>query len=293
MSDRCELLTIIVTFNGIKWIERCLYSVTHASVNSDIYIIDNGSSDGTIDFIKENYPEIQLCLSHKNVGFGAANNRGIDYAIKNNYKFVYLLNQDAWIDSNTFEKLIGVAQANPNYGVLSPLQVNGSGKLVDQNFYRCCSRKLLSDALLDEKIKSVYKTDFVMAAHWLITRECLKIVGNFSSTFPHYGEDNNYVDRIRYHNLEVGIVPNCIGVHDREERSVTESKNEYLFYVEELVKLSNPNVQYSFFKTLVRFGMEALKRKRIGYLKYAYKIIIDARKITVNRIKSQSIGAFY
>ena len=79
-----NIVTVIVTFNSIKWIEKVIVSLKKVALITDIVIIDNGSKDGTINFIENNHPSIILIKHKENIGFGKANNNiGIDIALKN------------------------------------------------------------------------------------------------------------------------------------------------------------------------------------------------------------------
>ena len=78
-----NIVTVIVTFNSKKWIEKVIVSLKKSSLTTDIVIIDNGSKDGTINFIENNHPSIILIKHKENIGFGKANNIGIDIALKN------------------------------------------------------------------------------------------------------------------------------------------------------------------------------------------------------------------
>ena len=223
-----KLLTIIVTFNGMKWIDRCIQSVQSSTIHSDIFVIDNASSDNTPEHITATYPAAHLFRSKKNLGFGAANNIGLQYAIDNNYDYVYLLNQDAWVKEDTFEKIILTHLKYPEYGILSPIQLQANEKHLDFNFGVIISKwdaetKVCEDLLMGQK-KEVVPVPRIMAAHWLISRDCLINVGGFSPAFFHYGEDNNYADRSWYKGYKVGIVMNAKGIHDRETRKDSEEK---------------------------------------------------------------------
>ena len=96
-----KILTIIVTYNGMRWAQRCLQSLRDSEVHTDIYVIDNGSTDGTQAFIREHFPEAVMVQNARNEGFGRANNRGLRYALEHGYDYVYLLNEDAWIMPST------------------------------------------------------------------------------------------------------------------------------------------------------------------------------------------------
>ena len=225
------ILTVIVTYNGMKWIERCLRSVSESSVKADILIVDNGSCDGTQEFIRSQCPEAVFIQSPENLGFGKANNIGLQYAVDKGYDYVYLLNQDAWVEERTFETLISINKSRPEFGILSPIQIQGNGHRMDTNFHNNVAIRTLHRSLMEDlyfnNVADVYEVADVMAAHWLISRDCLLSTGGFSPAFRHYGEDDNYVDRAQYHGYKAGIVPSTKAVHDRETRKDTPAALSY------------------------------------------------------------------
>lgn len=215
--------TIIVTYNGLKWIDGCLKSVKDSIYPSRIHVIDNGSTDGTIDFIREHYPEVQLTLSSHNLGFGQANNLGMKQALDEGVDYVFLLNQDAFVEPRTIGTLIDVHAADPSLGIISPLHLNGKGNGMDANFLEYFLRSAVGEwaeaILLEKGRRSLVRTDFVNAAAWLITADCLKRTGGFDPIFFHYGEDDNYAQRVRYWDLGIGVFTGARIRHDRESRS--------------------------------------------------------------------------
>lgn len=287
-----SLLVIVVIFNGIKWLDKCLSSVTASSVKADIFVVDNGSADGSLDFVKTHYPDAIVVESKENLGFGAANNIGLKHALNNNYDYVYLLNQDAWVQPHTFEKLIYVSKAHPEYGILSPLQTNADMTRLERGFAQNCPINLISDSVLGMQLTDVYETKFVMAAHWLIPCTCLKLVGGFSPTFYHYGEDVNCADRVTYHGKKIGIVPGCIGVHDRENRDISKAKEQYLFYCYGLIVMSNPNAKKRFVKLCKDYTRAIVEEKSFAYIKYFFKTIRARKKISQNNKQSTQPQAF-
>ncbi len=143
---------IVVTFNSMKWIDECLDS---CEVGQTI-VIDNASNDSTLNHIRENYPEVILIENKTNIGFGQANNIGIQKALSNGAEYVFLLNQDAYLENDCVEKLIEVHQSNPEYGIMSPTHYNGSGTDLDRNFseyLKCVSSGNLFFDLLDGSVK--------------------------------------------------------------------------------------------------------------------------------------------
>jgi len=218
-----NILAVVITYNGIKWIDNCIKSLIKKSYLSQIIVIDNNSADGTALYIEKNFPDLHLIPLKNNIGFGPANNIGLTHAMSHHADYVFLLNQDAWIESDTIRSLINAHQHDDRYGVISPLHFNGAGTHLDHLFYSYLvekmvdSRTFFSNLLLNKKLEYPYATNFVNAAAWLITSEAIKRVGGFDPLFLHWGEDNNYLDRLKFHNLKAGICPATKIYHDRED----------------------------------------------------------------------------
>lgn len=274
----------------MQWLERCLSSVKNSSVKTDLFIVDNGSTDGSRQFIAAKYPEAKLILSDENLGFGRANNIGLQYAKDNDYDFVYLLNQDAWIEPQTLRILTETSKAHPMFGILSPMHIDANGK---EMFDYCRDKSNCYQSADSEFTKPVFEHEMIPAAHWLIPRHTLLKVGGFSPTFPHYGEDNNYVDRLYFHALKTGVVPSTIGVHDSiyNAPATTEEKREYFKYIYDLVVLSHPTCKRGNFQFL-RYLVCGLRGKSHLTKQYVLRLIRERCQILRNRHLSRMEGAF-
>ncbi|MBS2098550.1 glycosyltransferase family 2 protein [Carboxylicivirga linearis] len=230
-----SLFTIIVSYNFEKWIDKCLGSFASSTMLSQIIVVDNNSTDNTVSIIKENYPEVILIENKKNLGFGQANNLGIKYAIDHNAEFVFLLNQDAWIQANTFEKMVSAYQSlnDQSIGLLSPVHLDSKDN-IEKGFLNYISKnhKLLNDLFLNKK-KNHYTIDFVNAAAIMLSVECLKTVGGFEPEFFHYGEDVNFFQRIKFHNFKAVLIPDAFITHARDlENKERKTSLQRTFYFE-------------------------------------------------------------
>lgn len=276
----------------MQWAERCFSSLKNSTVRPDVFVVDNGSTDGTQAFIKEHYPEVIFHQSEENLGFGKANNWGLQYALDQNYDYVYLLNQDAWVMDDTFERLIDISKKYPEYGILSPFQMNADMKHIDRNFVANVlawqsNFEILCD-IYNRKIKDVYPVTNVMAAHWFMTRECILNVGGFSPSFPHYGEDDNYIDRANYKGFLIGVTPALRVVHDRGWREDTAKKKIHIIYTSSIRVLSNPLMdrRMAMVKVFCMSLKGAWTYRSFRPLLNAIKIFLHSGTILKNRRKS-------
>ena len=256
-----EVTVIIVSYNFEQWITRCLDSLRASTVPLSIVVVDNASGDRTVEIISQDYPEVHLIETGANLGFGKANNIGIEYAIKQGTEYCFLLNQDAWIDEHTVEVLVSLSQKYPSHGVLSPVHLNGRGDELDFGF--ATYSELKTKEQLDAIKEDLVTTRFVNAAFWMIPTAVLNIVGGFSPLFYHYGEDVDFINRLKYHGYLLGYSPNVFGCHDRENRIVTRAgflRAERIYHLSEY-----SNINYSFIRAF-GFGILALIKKALTSL---------------------------
>lgn len=243
-----NVFVVIVTFNGDKWIEGTIQSLLKSNYTCKIVVVDNGSSDNTIDIIG-GFKDIKLIGKRSNLGFGQANNIGIEYSQKNNADYIFLLNQDAIIEEDTIFNLVKVLEENDDFGVLSPLHFNSMGDKYDFNF-----KKYLE---LSTGNKNLLETKFVNAAAWMIRSDVFLKYGAFSKEFFHYGEDRNFCDRLNYFKVKIGISKKSKIFHDREE---VINYNKNIILCRSMLKCSvlniNKNIFSSYFFSLTQvFGL--------------------------------------
>lgn len=281
-----EILVIIVTFNGMQWIERCISSVKASTVPADILVIDNASTDGTPQWLQRH--GVEVIQNSANIGFGAANNIGLKRVLDQGYAYAYLLNQDAYLLPDTMERMLEHFDETV-YGVLSPIQYDGSGKKMDRNFSKKCKRAIKKSG--DDPVANIR---FVMAAHWMISRGCLLNTGGFSPAFKMYGEDDNYCDRARWHGFGVGVVKDAGGIHDRGQRKDAKDKRMFLKCNASAVHISDPLPG-----VLLRMIWEPLRLVGIGCVnfsgapfRYIGELIGRYKELLRYRRKSRARGAF-
>lgn len=300
-----KVFVVIVTYNGAKWVDPCFSSLRKSTIPLQTIVVDNGSTDDTLALIETHYPEVRIVKTGKNLGFGKANNVGMEIAYQQGADYVFLLNQDAWIEPNAIEALVAAHRKYPAYSVISPMHMNGAGDALDHGFANYIApikcKGLYSD-LFFGKLKDIYDAPFVNAAAWLMTRECLEKIGGFSPSFFHYGEDDNYTHRLQYHQLKLGVLPSARISHDREQRPASKYFEEGEVFRRELIqRSSNPNQDVSFAREWIAVAahlmFSVLRLDSAGMKMQIRKLkllaAIDKKSIIANRERSKQATAAF
>ena len=209
----------IVTYNNMKSIKATIDTVLQFTDPEQfrLYVIDNGSSDGTPEFIRENYPEVCLIETNTNSGFGAGHNLVLPM-LQSEYHIV--INPDIIIRDNAVEKIIDFMDDNKDIGVVSPKICFPDGReqiLGKRNphlKYLIASRmrdeknpsKLLREyAMLDCDLTKVTDIDVATGCFVVFRTELFKSLGGFDQKFFMYFEDfdiarrANKVTRVVYY----------------------------------------------------------------------------------------------
>ena len=215
-----SIFCIIVTYNGTQWIRTTLDSLRKSSVQVFPVLIDNASTDGTVEIVEHNYPEVHLIKSDLNLGFGKANNLGLQYALANGAEYVFLMNQDVYVQEDSLGALLEACRRYPDFSVISPIHLNGNAQLLDHNFSVHITppevpEEIVSGLLLYPDSEKVFPVKYVNAAAWFMPISTVMQIGGFDPLFSHYGEDEHYLRRIAYHGGKVGVLLSSRVMHDR------------------------------------------------------------------------------
>ena len=119
MAD--DAAVVVVTYDALPWIEDCLASVQ----GEQVVVVDNGSRDGTVAFVRERFPGVRVVES-ENRGLGAGWNVGIG---ETESRYVLLLNADAWLRGDALARLVAFADERPRAAVIGPRLLNPDGTL--------------------------------------------------------------------------------------------------------------------------------------------------------------------
>ena len=199
----------IVTYNNISTIAKTLETLFGETKDIDfkLYVLDNGSSDGTPEYIEKNYPDVTVIRSGKNVGFGAGHNIIINQVES---KYHAVINPDIVLTQNAVKKMADYMDGNPEIGLLSPRICFPDGR--DQILgkrnphlkYLVASRlrgdepsKLLKEyAMLDRDLSKPTEIENATGCFMFIRTDVLKSIGGFDDGFFMYFEDADLARRI-------------------------------------------------------------------------------------------------
>ena len=191
----------IVSYNNIRTIGSAVSSLLKNTVcNFTLYIVDNGSTDGTVEFLRENFPQIKLIISERNIGFGAGHNSIID-RIDSDYHVI--INPDVILRDDVISKMVEYLEENPDIGMLSPKiefpdgRPQILGKRIPKPYYLAASRlrgkepgKLLREyAMLNEDMSMPRQIENATGCFMVIRTELFKQLGGFDSRYFMYFED--------------------------------------------------------------------------------------------------------
>ncbi len=201
----------IVTYNNMRSIKNTVESVLENTKNVDfkLYVVDNNSTDGTADFIIENYPQVEVIKTGENLGFGGGHNKILDVLES---KYHILINPDISIRDDVAEKMAAYMDKNEDIGLLSPKicfpdgRPQILGKREPKMKYLIASRlrdeskpsKLLSEyAMLDKNDDECYDTEIASGCFLMVRTDLFKKIGGFDERYFLYFEDFDLAKTIR------------------------------------------------------------------------------------------------
>ncbi len=198
----------------------------------DLFIVDNGSNDGTVEFIEEfkkNHTNITIIKNKENLGYSKGNNLGIIEALKKDYDYIALLNNDILLTPNWLNDTISAFKLDDTLGMLSPRN-NEKCKLTQNNYLKGYKKYL---SKFKEPLKYVFTPFFSCV---IIKKEVLDKIGLFDENFsPAFFEDNDLCFRAMYEAYSLAYSNNTFIFHNHSttsssiDSSIPERNKQYFF----------------------------------------------------------------
>jgi GT2 family glycosyltransferase/glycosyltransferase involved in cell wall biosynthesis len=238
-----EVSVVIVSFNTRELLKQCLNDLrTQDGVEVQVIVVDNASSDGSREMVRENFPEVDRIELPKNVGFARANNLAFRRC---RGRYVLLLNSDAFLHPGALVQLVAAAQRHAGAGAVGPRLLNIDGSLQRSAWPFPSPGRLLVEAIgLHRFLRKtpVYEdlgtwshdserdVDFLIGACLLLRADALLEVGGFDETFWLYGEEADLQQRLTTRGWSVVFTPRAQATHVGGASAMESSQRLRHFY---------------------------------------------------------------
>jgi len=217
-----DVAAVVVTYDALPWIEQCLASIHGVPT----VVVDNGSGDGTVDVVRERFPEARV-VEEQNRGLAAGWNVGIR---ETDSRYVLLLNADAWLVGDALRRLVAFADTRPRAAVVGPRLLNADGTLQRSvrgfpTLWRLATEYLFLRKLAPRSsvLNSFYaggfahdavrEAEFVKGACMLARREAIAEVGLLDEDYFLFNEETDWCYRFHRAGWEVVFFPGAECVH--------------------------------------------------------------------------------
>jgi GT2 family glycosyltransferase len=217
-----DLAAVVVTYNGLPYVERTLESVA----GLETVVVDHGSTDGTVDLVRERFPEVRL-FEQENLGLAAGWNRGIR---ETSAPYVLVLNADAWLVGDAAEQLVRFAEEHERAGYVGPKLLNPDGTLQPSVRSFPTTWRLATEYLFLRKLAPRSRAlnafygagfghdearvvDFTKGAAFLLRRAAFEEVGPFDEEFFLFSEETDWCYRLRETGWQALFDPDAEAVH--------------------------------------------------------------------------------
>jgi len=194
-----KVAVIVLNWNGKEDTRKCLLSLQELSYPVEVFIVDNGSSDGSLELFKNEFAHFRLIETGFNLGYAGGNNVGIELALKEGFDFVFILNNDTVVDPKIIESFLK-GFSNPHVGILGGRIFRmDEPKILDHIGGRWNGRKMDFD-YVGYRAKDVNlegELDYVCGAAIMVRREVFEKIGLFDPRFFLFWEEADFCYRAR------------------------------------------------------------------------------------------------
>lgn len=212
-----KIYIVIPNWNGKHRLKNCLDSINAQSQKCETIVVDNGSVDGSSEYLRKNYPWVHVIQHERNEGFSGGVNAGIKYALNNNAEYVALLNNDAIIEKSWLENLLKCLKKHPELGAVTCKLLSADKKHIDStgDFYSSWGLTIprQRDHPTQEAVSSFEYVFGVCAGASLYRVAIFKDVGLFDERFFAYYEDTDFNFRMQLAGWKAGYEPFAEAYH--------------------------------------------------------------------------------
>ncbi len=252
MRKPLKLSIIIVSYNVRGYLEQCLDSVKNAAatIESEIFVVDNNSIDGSADMVEQKFPEVKLIRNRENRGFSKANNQALPLVQS---KYVLFLNPDTLVEKRTFKVCIDFMDSHPDAGAMGVKMIDRKGKFLPESkrslptpmvaFYKITgftaifprSERFGRYYLGHLNSEMTHKIDVLTGAFFFTRKEAIDKAGWFDEDFFMYGEDIDLSCRLLNNSYNIYYHPGTAIIHYKGESTRKSSINYVLTFYKAMI----------------------------------------------------------
>lgn len=291
-----KLSVIIVNYNVRYFLEQCLISVYKAieNIEAEVFVVDNTSTDSSIEMVKTNFPQVKLIANNENVGFSKANNQAIEIS---KGEYVLLLNPDTVVEEDAFEKCIDFMDKHPEGGGLGVKMIDGNGIFLPESkrglptpsvsFYKIFglsalfpkSKRFAKYHLGYLKENETNEIEVLSGAYMWMRKSVLDKIGYLDESFFMYGEDIDLSFRITQAGYKNYYLPSTRIIHYKGESTKKGSINYVFVFYNAMIIFSKKHFAkkakaFAFFINIAIY-LRAFLALFFRFINYGKLLIID------------------
>lgn len=309
-----KLAIVIVNWNTADLVSKCLSSIKKnlPEKTYQVYVVDNASSDNSVDLISKNFKWVNLIANKKNLGFAKANNQVLK---KVKSEFVFILNPDTIIKKNSIKPLLVFLNNHPQTAMCGPALLNNDGSIQHFGMYRkkpsllqallfytdlyrvSIKNKFLTQKFWESDIerKETTEVDQIPGAAMLARTESLKRVGFFDEDYPFWFEDVDLCNKLTKAGFKLYYIPEAEVIHlvggatdrwqDRAKKETRFWKSLFIYFEKNKSSLESLLVKLiiissQIFMLTSRLLMQIIKpnQKRANFIKLKVEILSNMFK---------------
>lgn len=203
-----SISVVIVNWNLAEDTLACLGSVLETGYpNLDVIVVDNGSSDNSVEQIAQVYPQVRQVVNKENMGFAAGANQGLDLALAQGCDYALVLNNDTTVAPDSLSELMAAGETDPQIGILSPHILFYDEPERTWHLAARWHRWLPIPVHVWQTREKLVEADFVSGCGMMLRRSLLEKIGTFDTTYFMYGEDIDLCLRAKRAGYRVVAVP--------------------------------------------------------------------------------------
>jgi len=211
-------VAIVVTFNSVRYISQCLESLVGSLPSLHIVVVDNASHDGTVDVVRQRFPQVTCIETGSNLGYAGGNNVGLRYALTNDYEFALIANPDCTFSEGCVATLVATLQDRPEVAAVCPLIFRGDGRTLwysgAETDLRKGSTPHRTELPSASRDSNIIMTGRAYGCAMLVRLSALKRIGLFDERYFLYYEDAEWSARCATKGLYVAVALGAIARHD-------------------------------------------------------------------------------